>query len=79
MIDLYTLPNCPYCKKVVEFLNSKGIKFYNIDTSNKDNALKLLTLGGKEQVPFLYNKETNDKLYESDEIIAYLEKLRQEN
>ncbi len=74
MYDLYILNSCPYCQKVMDFLNSKNIKYHKFDTSNKDNVLRLLTIGGKDQVPFLYNDETDDKIYESDDIIKYVEK-----
>ena len=43
-----------------------------------DNVLRLLSLGGKDQVPFLYNEDTNEKIYESDEIIKYLTNYEQD-
>lgn len=73
MFDLYILDKCPYCKKVMTYMDEHGIKYHKFDTSNSDNALKLLNLGGKDQVPFLHNEETDEKIYESDEIIAYLD------
>jgi len=77
MIDLFILETCPYCKKVINYMTEKNIKFNLVDTSKNDNVLKLLTLGGKDQVPFLYNPETNDKIYESDDIIKYIDTLKQ--
>ena len=67
---------CPYCIKVMNYMKEKGIKFHKFDTSNSDNVLRLLSVGGKDQVPFLYNEDTNDKLYESDDIIDYLKTLK---
>ncbi len=78
MIDLFILETCPYCRKVMDFLKETQIAYHKFDTANPDNVLRLLTLGGKDQVPFLYNEDTNDKLYESDEIINYLKNLKQE-
>lgn len=72
MFDLYILNNCPYCKKVMDYMDKKGIPYHKFDTINNDNALRLLNLGGKDQVPFLYNNSTNEKLYESERIIEYL-------
>ena len=43
-------------------------------STNKDNVLRLMTIGGIDQVPFLYNDETDEKIYESDNIIKYIEK-----
>jgi glutaredoxin 2 len=75
MFDLFILESCPYCQKVMNFMSEKHIKYHKFDTINKDNALRLLHLGGKDQVPFLYNDETGDKIYDSEEIIHYLTKL----
>ena len=72
MLDLYILSTCPYCKKVMAYMDENNIAYHKFDTINNDNALKLLNLGGKDQVPFLYNNENGDKLYESDKIIDYL-------
>ncbi len=78
MFDLFILETCPYCQKVMNFLKEKNIKYHKFDTMINDNVLRLLSLGGKDQVPFLYNEETNDKIYESDEIIKYLANYEQE-
>ena len=74
MLDLFILETCPYCKKVIDYMKENNIKFHKFDTINSDNVLRLLSIGGKDQVPFLYNETTNDKLYKSDEIIKYLRK-----
>lgn len=74
MFDLFILETCPYCKKVMDYLKENNIKYHKFDIINKDNVLRLLSVGGKEQVPFLYNEETNDKIYESDDIIEYVKK-----
>ena len=73
MLDLFVLNTCPYCKKVMNFMDENNIAYKKIDTSDNDNALRLLSIGGKDQVPFLYNEETNDKIYESNDIIEYLQ------
>jgi glutaredoxin len=78
MLELFILETCPYCRKVMDFLEKNKIKYNKNDTANEDNVLKLLTLGGKDQVPFLYNSKTNEKIYESDEIIKYLGKYEQD-
>lgn len=78
MLDLYILETCPYCKKVMSYMKGNGIKFHKFDTINNDNALKLLSIGGKDQVPFLYNEDTDDKIYDSERIIEYLKNLKQD-
>lgn len=74
MLELFVLNTCPYCKKVMSYFDDKKIKYEKIDISNPDNVLKLMTLGGKDQVPFLYNSDTDDKIYESNDIIEYVRK-----
>lgn len=78
MLDLYILETCPYCKQVMNYIKENGIKFHKFDTINNDNALKLLSIGGKDQVPFLYNEDTDDKIYDSERIIEYLKNLKQD-
>ncbi|MBP3821269.1 glutaredoxin family protein [bacterium] len=72
MFDLFILDTCPYCQKVMKFMDENGIKYNKINTKIDENALKLLAIGGKDQVPFIYDKQNHIKLYESDEIINYL-------
>ena len=75
MLILYMLEACPYCKKVVENLEEHNLEFRSLDISNPVNLDELLVLGEKEQVPFLVDTENNVKMYESDEIIQYIETL----
>ena len=75
MLDLYILDNCPYCHKVLKFLDEHGFKYNKIDTSNKFSEEALIKLGGKRQVPFLIDKDRNIQLYESDDIIEYLKTI----
>ena len=58
----------------MDFLKENNIKYHKFDIINKDNILRLLSIGGKEQVPFLYDEDTNDKIYESEDIIEYVKK-----
>ncbi|MDO4594768.1 MAG: glutathione S-transferase N-terminal domain-containing protein [Tissierellia bacterium] len=71
---LFFKPECPYCMKVLNYLNDndiRGYKSYNIEdeTASNENKKKLEELGGKVQVPFLVTEEKS--LYESDDIIEY--------
>ncbi len=72
MFDLYVTSGCPYCKKVIDFMNENNISFNIIDTVSDENAMRLLSVGGKDQVPFLHDSENDIRLYESDDIIEYL-------
>ena len=75
MLDLYILKTCSYCKKVIAFLEDKGILYNKIDIENQTNEEALIKLGGKRQVPFLVDKDRNIQMYESDDIIEYLKTI----
>ena len=75
MLDLYILESCPYCKKVVSFLNEMAIPFNSIDIKQKANEEALIQLGGKRQVPFLVDNDRNIQMYESADIIEYLKTI----
>ena len=75
MIELFVLETCPYCKKVMNFLEDKSIKYRLIDIANKESEESLIQIGGKRQVPFLVDNERNIQMYESDDIIEYLKTI----
>ena len=75
MLDLFILETCPYCRKVMNYLDEKGIKYNKIDISDKVAEVALIQLGGKRQVPFLVDKDRNIQMYESDDIIEYLKTI----
>jgi glutaredoxin len=69
-LTLYYLPSCPYCLKVLRFMEKSGIIIDLESTSEPANQQRLLDVGKKNQVPCLFIGEK--PLYESDDIIAYL-------
>lgn len=70
MIELYISPTCPYCRKVMDFMEKESIRYEKRDVSVPENFEKLMKLGGLNQVPFLYDDGVH--MYESDDIIKYL-------
>lgn len=70
MIDLYVLKNCPYCNKVMNFMDKESIRYNKKDVSIPENHEMLMMLGRMDQVPFLYDDGVG--IYESDNIIEYL-------
>ena len=42
MFDLYIMETCPYCKKVMAFLNERQIEYNKIDIADKSNEEALL-------------------------------------
>jgi glutaredoxin len=77
-LTLYQLPACPFCVKVRRAMkrNNLTIALRNI---NQNNAYldELIKEGGKRTVPCLRidNNGNTEWLYESNDIISYLEKL----
>ncbi len=75
MLNLYILESCPYCKKVMKFLDEHKVAYNKIDISNKPSEETLIKLGGKRQVPFLVDTDRNLQMYESDDIIEYIKTI----
>ena len=75
MIELYHAENCPYCVKVRVFLENEGVPYVSKAIPLGRNSTlrdELRSIGGKTQVPFLVDPERGVKMYESDDIIAYV-------
>ena len=72
MFDLYIMETCPYCKKVLAFMEENNIKCNKIDIADKSAEETLIKIGGKRQVPFFVDKDRNIQMYESGDIIEYL-------
>ena len=72
MFELYMLESCPYCRKVINYLQDNKINFLIKDISDSKYRTELIAFGGKEQVPYLYDSDTKTGLYESDDIINFL-------
>lgn len=73
-LELYVKPGCPYCTKVLHFMNERKIVIQLHDiTDGSGNRDDLLRIGGKVQVPCLIINGA--ALYESSDIVAYLAKL----
>lgn len=71
--ELFMMPACPYCRKVLLYMGQHGIELPQRDITAEPAAReRLLREGGKVQVPCLFID--GKPLYESDDIIAYLGK-----
>lgn len=71
-LELYIMPGCPFCRKVLSYMERRGIEIPLRDiTANPNDRSTLQNVGGKVQVPCLFID--GKPLYESDDIIAYLE------
>ena len=67
---LYYEKSCPFCQKVLRFMEANHLTMDTRETTQPGNQNDLVRIGGKKQVPCLV---INGKpLYESDDIVAYL-------
>lgn len=71
--ELYIMPGCPYCRKVLGYPQRRGVEIPLRDiTRDPDARATLARVGGKIQVPCLFID--GDPLYESDDIVNYLDR-----
>ncbi len=75
MLDLYYSETCPYCKKVLNYFNSRGIEFNLKDIHLSENYDTVMRIGHIAQVPFLIDTESGQALYDSDSIISYVDSM----
>lgn len=68
-LALYYRPTCPFCIRVLDFMDRQGVTIPLIDISqDRDAAATLIEVGGKQQVPCLFID--GKPLYESSDIIS---------
>lgn len=73
MLELYDFEACPYCRKAREALCELDLDYLAHPVAHgSPHREALKRLGGKVQAPYLVDPNTKEKLYESDDIIAYL-------
>jgi len=74
MLILYYKTSCPYCHKVINFAEAENISLDLKDIyADHQNLDELMELGGKRQVPFLVDQDRQIQMYESDDIVKYLD------
>lgn len=80
MLELYQAEGCGYSEKVRGTLTELGVSYvvHNPRTArgeirNQQTHDQLLELGGEDQIPFLVDHRREVVLYDSDDIVAYLE------
>ena len=68
---LYIRSTCPFCLKVLRYMDQAGITLPTIDINGDRKAADdLVAIGGKQQVPCLLID--GRAMYESDDIIDYM-------
>ena len=69
-LTLYYTPSCPYCGKVLRFMEENRIEIPLKNTYDEKFRQELIKIGGQSQVPCLVID--GQALYESDDIIQWL-------
>ncbi|WP_435100531.1 glutathione S-transferase N-terminal domain-containing protein [Halarchaeum sp. P4] len=82
MLELYQAEGCPHCEKVRQKLSDLGVSYVahnprqpggmGGDVRN-EVTYQELTAGGEDQIPFLVDTDREVTMYESDDIVEYLE------
>lgn len=74
-LELYQKESDPFSHSVRNRLSRLGLDFicHNVPAGQPFKHEQLVHAGGKDQIPFLIDRRTGVKLYNSQSIIAYLE------
>ena len=75
LLELYSFEACPMCRLVRERLTELDLDYIHRSCPRGDspNRDRLRELGGKMQVPYLIDPNTGTAMYESADIIRYLD------
>lgn len=74
MLVLFQKEACPYCAKVRKFMSENNISFVSQASETGSPSRQLLKkIGGQDMVPFLMDTDKGVAMYESGDIIAYLQ------
>ena len=75
MLTLYYKPTCPFCRRVIAVIERLELEVDRKDISADDAiAAELEEKGGNRQVPYLVDSDKDVAMYESDDIVDYLQK-----
>ena len=74
LLELYEFEACPFCRKVRDALTELDLDamIYPCPKGGTVYRPKAIELGGKAQFPYLVDPNTEQQMYESDAIVAYL-------
>jgi len=73
MLTLYIKTGCPFCVRVLDKCDELGLDIEKKSIYDGGIIEELINIGGKNQVPFLIDSSSGIQMYESMDIIDYLE------
>lgn len=73
-LQLYDMEGCPYCRLVREALTELDLDaiVYPCPQNGERFRPQVIEMGGKAQFPYLVDPNTDEQMYESLDIVAYL-------
>jgi len=74
LLELYEFEGCPFCRKVRDALTELDLDAMIFPSPHGGSVYRerAIELGGKSQFPYLVDPNTGTRMYESDDIVAYL-------
>ncbi len=73
MLTLYIDPDCPFCQRVLQVVENLRAVVDTKDVTDDEVArAELIDRGGVRKVPFMFNEESGESMYESEDIIEYI-------
>lgn len=72
MYTLYVKEGCPYCGRVIDWARDNDVALNFKDIADDAVAQELIDRGGRRMVPYLVDEEEAVEMYESADIITYL-------
>lgn len=73
MYILYVKSGCPFCAMVLHTVDELGLTVEERDIASAGIADELVARGGKRMVPYLVDTERSVEMYESADIVDYLQ------
>ena len=74
MLTMYVKTGCPYCALAIGKVDDLGLKVEYKNIADDAVAAELVERGGKRMVPYLVDEERGVEMYESSNIVDYLNK-----
>ena len=71
---MYVKTGCPYCALAIGKVDDLGLKVEYKNIADDAVAADLVERGGKRMVPYLVDEERGVEMYESSDIVDYLNK-----
>ncbi len=75
MLTLYVKTGCPFCAMVLHKLDELELAYEEKDIGDASVADELIARGGKRMVPYLVDSDAEVEMYESADIVTYLDRL----